>query len=262
MRARPWCDRSCRPLRRRIRRIDARDPRLPSQALEGAGGGRAVEAYLPGRRGVADGELVDRPVGDDLAPDEHGDRVAEASDVVEQVGGVEDRRSCSEFVEQAEDLAASGGVEPGRRLVEDQHVRVAHERLGESESLGLTARETPDAPVGAVGQADDLQQGVGLVGDAAELRRETEHAGDREMARVGRALREVPDPTANLERLALDVESENSCRAARGPEQAHQDLHRGRLAGTVRPEEPEHGIDRHLGRDPSEHLGSPERLAQ
>jgi hypothetical protein len=59
-------------------------------------------------------------------------------------------------------LTPSRRVEPGGRLVEEQHVRVADETEGELQPPALAAAEGPDPRRGLFGQADDLEQLSGV----------------------------------------------------------------------------------------------------
>jgi hypothetical protein len=75
------------------------------------------------------------------------------------------------------------------------------------------------------------------------------------------------DRTANLVRVALDVEAGDPCLAARGARERREDLQGGRLAGPVRPEQSEHRPlgdgerDPVKGADPARiRLGEPVRL--
>ncbi len=50
----------------------------------------------------------------------------------------------------------AGEVEAVERLVEDEQLRLAHERLGDQQPLLLTARELPDRARGVTGGIDEL----------------------------------------------------------------------------------------------------------
>ena len=125
------------------RRAPHLDP-LELAALRERGRGQLVER--PRRLlGLEDDELAVAPVADlglrargqlggpaeldDLAGDEHGDPVGELLGLVEVVRRQED--GLAEPAQRADELpgvAARGGVEAGRRLVEEDELRVADER--------------------------------------------------------------------------------------------------------------------------------------
>ena len=63
-------------------------------------------------------------------------------------------RSWTRRAQQVEDLDDAERVDRRRRLVEDEDVGVLHERVGDAEPLLHAARVRLDAVVGAVGQAD------------------------------------------------------------------------------------------------------------
>ncbi len=75
----------------------------------------------------------------------------------------ERRASAHEVLERALDERLGLGVERGRRLVEQQHPRVAHERARDREPLALAARQAraalADDGVPALGlRVDDLER--------------------------------------------------------------------------------------------------------
>jgi hypothetical protein len=77
-----------------------------------------------------------------------------------------------------------------------------------------------------------------------------------------RVLAGEADLGAQLRRLADDVEAGDAGAAAVGREQRGEDADRGRLAGAVRPQQPEHGAGRHREVDPVERAHRPVGLAQ
>ena len=61
-----------------------------------------------------------------------------------------DLMSCAD----ADDLL---GIEADRRLVEDQHLGIGDERLGEAHALPVALRQPPDQPLAHVGNLAPLQ---------------------------------------------------------------------------------------------------------
>ena len=79
-------------------------------------------------------------LGEDVAADD--DRLAERAQLAEQLA----------------QLDPGARVEAGRRLVEEQHLRVVDERVGEAQALLHAAREALDVGVALVAEVDELEQ--------------------------------------------------------------------------------------------------------
>ena len=62
-------------------------------------------------------------------------------------------------------MAAQLGVEVGERLVEQQHLRLQHQRARHRDALLLAAGQLAGQPVAEAGQADQFQPGIGAAGD-------------------------------------------------------------------------------------------------
>jgi hypothetical protein len=90
-----------------------------------------------------------------VAPLRH--RVADALNVVEDVGRIEDRGVFAESLHHFEDVAAAHWIEARGGLIEDQQVGVVDLRLRDAEPLALTTGETFDGPIGLVFESDQLQ---------------------------------------------------------------------------------------------------------
>src|SRR5436853_7923318 len=84
--------------------------------------------------------------------------MAQPVDVVEQVRAQQDSdATLTELDEDIVDFAATARVEPIRRLVEDQQLRVPDEGTGETKSLPHSPREGSDGLPGAQLEADLCQ---------------------------------------------------------------------------------------------------------
>ena len=87
------------------------------------------------------------------------DARAELLELGEDVAADEDR--LAERPQLAEELAqldAGPRVETGGRLVEEQHLRVVDERVGEAEALLHAARQALDVGVALVAEVDEVEQ--------------------------------------------------------------------------------------------------------
>ena len=105
--------------------------------------------------GVAVAQPLDGGVHQELALVDDADGGADAVDVVEDVGGHEDGLVAAERADDLEDLAAAHGIEVVDGLVEDEDLRVAHERGGEGEALLHAAGVAGDFAAG--GDGDPLR---------------------------------------------------------------------------------------------------------
>jgi hypothetical protein len=132
------------------------DPEL----LQGGDQRRAVESPHPPRTGgLARRQGVDAVLSHrHAAVDEH-DTVGELLQVAQQVAADDDGRApAGQPAQQLAQLDPTARVEARRRLVEQQHLRVVHERASQAQPLLLPARERVHRPVGVLGQAGELDQ--------------------------------------------------------------------------------------------------------
>ena len=139
------------------------------------GSGRPFERVRLGDRDVEDvtGELVleleRRAVGDDGAVVDDHDVVGELVGFLEVLRGEQQRGAVvHEIAEVRPELDAATGVEPGGRLVEQQHARARHETGAEVEPAGHAARVGLHRAVGSVVQRQPVE---GLVGAHASFLR-------------------------------------------------------------------------------------------
>ena len=104
-------------------------------------------------------ELAGGAFGDHLAVVDHRDPVGELIRLVEVLRAEQDRRPLGdERADDVPDLVAGARVEPGRRLVEEHHLRRDDEARGDVEPAPHAARVVLDQPAGRVGEAERLEQ--------------------------------------------------------------------------------------------------------
>ena len=126
--------------------------------------------------------------------------------------------------------------------------------------LAHAARVALDALLLASGEADELEHLVDplalpAAGHAVELGEVAQVVVGREpLVEPAVAAEDVADPLAHLVRVPNDVEPEHPRLTARRQEQRDQHLDRRRLAGPVRPEQPEELALADLERDPAHRL--------
>ena len=133
---------------------------------------------LPTRRGL---ELVDGAGGDDAAPGDDDDVLADVLDQVELVAREDDPDAGrGPLLDDLGHRRDADRVQAGERLVEDEQLRVVGERDGQLDPLLVAVRQLLELRLGAVGQAHPLQPATGrgvrvlavqpvLLGEVAEL---------------------------------------------------------------------------------------------
>ena len=115
-----------------------------------------------------------RALRDDLAVVDDGHAVAEALGLLHVVRRQQDRAAGGLVGGDAlPELEAALRVEPRRRLVEKEDLRVARERAGDGEPLALAAGELADARVALLLEREVRQE---LLGVAAARRRRSGRA--------------------------------------------------------------------------------------
>ena len=133
--------------------------------------------------------------------------------------------------------ARASGIHAGRRLVEDHDLGPADQGQRQPEPLPLPAGQTPVARPGDGGQADQLEQlvGVARVGvEAAVLAERLARPGARVDAAV---LEHQPDASTQGRPTGCRIGPQHASGAAVGASIALDDLDRRRLAGAVRSEQ-------------------------
>ena len=114
-----------------------------------------AEADLDDGRAEARLQLGRRALGDDTATVDDDDVVGEAVGLLEVLRGEEDRRALlGQLLDDLPEVVAALGVETRRRLVEEEHGRVVHERRGEVEPAAHPARVRAGEAIGRVAQPE------------------------------------------------------------------------------------------------------------
>jgi len=136
------------------------------------------------------------------------------------------------------------GVEPGGRLVEEQHLGRAQERLGQAEALAVALRELEDLvtehllePAGG-GHALDLGRD-GAAPDALHLGHEAQVGRDVERVVEGWTLGKVADQARRVDVVGRHVAAGHQHAALAGRGVAGDHAHGGGLARAVGAEEPD-----------------------
>src|SRR5712692_7970496 len=156
-------------------------------------------------------------------------------------------------------------VQRRRGFVEEDQLGLAHQRGREAQALLHALRERAHAIVRALRKPDRVQRRPDLLlPDRAWQRRQLAVEGENlarvEPALVAEKLRQVADAPPRVE--VADWLAEEP-RLARGrPEQAEQELHRGRLPGAVGTEKSEDLATRHRHRKAGQRNRAAEPLRQ
>ena len=142
------------------------------------------------------------------------------------------------------------GIEPDGRLVEDQHLGIIDDGLGQAHPLAIPLGQGADEPVLHVGDEAPVHhlrhpRPALPPRDALHLGHEVEVGGHPHVRVQGHVLREIADPLAHLQRLAEDVEAGHPRGAAAGRHEAGENAHGRRLPRPVGAEETHDGSRRH-----------------
>src|SRR5207237_62970 len=162
-------------------------------------------------------------------------------------------------------IVPADGVERRGRLVQDHQLRPAQQRHGQPEALRHAFREGADPVAAPLGQACDAQHALDLLRPAGprlpgQLEMESQDLPGTQPALVPKKLGQVAEAPAGAH-VAQGLAEHPALAAARA-EQAEQELDRGGLAGTVRPEEAENLPALHLHAEAVEGLDAAERLGE
>ena len=173
------------------------------------------------------------------------DAIAHALHAFEQMRGEQHRNAFGfEAADDGQQFRSRVRVEPGCRLVENGDLRALHEDFGQAEALSHAAGEGADAFVGGFGEADPLER-VGyaflafVLFEADQAGSVTQIVGSGQLIVEADRIRQITDPAFDRKRLARRVESEHAHLTTGNLGQPEQHQDRGRLAGTVRSEQPE-----------------------
>ena len=170
--------------------------------------GIAFFQTFPRRRGD---EIGGRPELDS-AVGQHRHPRAEIGDVVDDMGRQDDDDIVADLGQQVEEAVALLRVEAGGRLVDDDQLWIADQRLGDAETLAHAAGEAcdrlvADSPeVGLVEQRLDHCLAVGLARDSLEDGDLVEHRVGGDARIDAEILRQIAQPLAQLSRVSEDVD--------------------------------------------------------
>jgi hypothetical protein len=150
----------------------------------------------------------------------------------------------AQALDEAPDAPPVREVEAGRGLVEEEDARAVHDAAHDVERAPLAARERADRTLPFVLQVEEIEQLVAALrdlrgGEPIEEAGEAQVLGHRERAVERRFLEHDADRSAHGHRAASHVVPGDARIALRRPQQRREHVDRRRLAGAVRPEQPE-----------------------
>src|SRR5689334_21645719 len=168
------------------------------------------------------------------------DAIAEPLGLVHIVGREQDRAARGlELLDEVPDLAARLWIEPRRRLVEEEQIRVADDRAGDGQSLLLPAGQLTNPAVTLLVELDESNDVVDRSARRIEAAKQSHRFGDRQLLRELRFLQLDAEALAKLAVVARPAPAEHDDITLVGGVEALADLDRRRLAGAVRPEQAE-----------------------
>ena len=182
--------------------------------------------------------LVERPVGDDApARDDDGAR-ARSLDLGEVVRREHDGTLSADLLEIVEKFGFLVGVEIARWLVQDQDRRVMNEGLCKADALPVAVREIADLLAEHLCKTAHFDDARGppaeLVGlEMPQVGREPQVLEHAHLEVQRRALREIAQALAHLQRLVEHVVAVDARAPPRRGDEAREDAHRRRLAGAI-----------------------------
>ena len=166
------------------------------------------------------------------------DPLAHHAHLRQDVAGQEDGPVLAEILDQRPRMRDLDRIDADRRLIQNQHLRIVHDRLGEPHPLPVALRELRQDHVAILLQGADLDHLVDPPG-GRPLVEPPQPARESQVRMGGHVvverddLREVADVAAALQRIARHVVLGDEHVTARGHQVAGHHLHGGGLAGAV-----------------------------
>ena len=236
--------------------------RKPRQLLGQTGGRRAhrqreIDHVLGAEGGD---QLAGRTQRDHLAMIEDRYAVAEALGFVHVVGGEENGvPRPAEALDHFPQLASRLGIEPRRRLIEEEQLGTAHQSAGDGQPLLLPSRQLPHPAPAFFAQGHQVEHFVHGVRVMIETAKELQGFFDRKLFRELRFLELNAQPFAEgpPSRAVIPAHAQDFDVAGVGEGEAFQDLDGGGLPGAIGPQETETltGIDGEVQSRDGENVG-------
>src|SRR5436190_4910149 len=195
------------------------------------------DAHAPRRVGA---QLARRALGEDVAALDDRHAVGQVLRLVEVVRGQQDGLAqVAQRADRRPRVAARGGVEPRRRLVEEDQLGVADERQAEVQPPQLAARQFARPHVLLALQPDQRDDLVGISRRRVHPREVRERLAHADVVVDARLLQDDAHPLAQLARPAARIEAQDGDLPGAARAIALEDLDGRRLARAVGPEQAE-----------------------
>ena len=179
-----------------------------------------------------------RALGHDAPAVDDDHAVADHRDLGEDVRGEDHGVLAGERPDEGADLGDLLRVQPDGGLVEDQHLGIAQQRLGQAHALAVALGQLADeaARMSVMKHrsiTSSTRACAARAGHALDLGHELEVCAHRQVGVERRVLGQVADAPPHLQGLTEHVEAGHPRAAARSGHEAREDLHGGGLAGPV-----------------------------
>ena len=195
-------------------------------------------------------------VGDHLAAVDDGDALAQLLGFLEVMRGQNHRHARGvHFLDQLPQLAAQFDVDAGCRLIEHQHWRLMHQRLGDQQPPPHAARERARISARLVLQmhrAQQIHRAAQGLGHAPQAGSVFQHFIGRKKGIEDDFLRHNADRALGVAHLAIDIEAPDAGRPRSLAHHAGEYVDQGRLARTIGAEQAENAALRHVKAHPVE----------
>ena len=192
-------------------------------------------------------ELVGGALGDDPPAVDDRDRVGEPVGLLEILRREQQRGALpDQLADDVPHAQPAARVEPGRRLVQEQHGGSGHQRPGQVQPAPHAPGIALHDPVGGVGEVEPLEQLAGAL-TARPARQVIEAPDHVEVLETGEQLIDrgvLPgqsDDPPQRGRVCQHVDAGHAGPAGVGLEQGGEHAYGGGLARAVGPEQPGHG---------------------
>jgi hypothetical protein len=177
----------------------------------------------------------------DLAASKHRHARAEDRHVLDDVGGEDNDHVLADLGEEVEEAVALLWVKAGGRLVDDDELRIADQRLSDAEALPHTARKARQRLLAYIPEIDLVEQSldrrlsVGGGGDALQHRHVIQHVVGRNARIDAEILREITKRPPQPFGLGDHIDLAEADAALRRRLQRRDRPHQSRLSRAVRP---------------------------
>ncbi len=212
---------------------------VPGASRKLGGGQRGRQAEADHRAGqITAAQRVRGQLLDQVTVAHHPDPVGQPLYLVEVMRGEQDGGpGLAQPGDHLPGIPPGVRVEAGRRLVEEQQLRVADQGKGEVQPAQLAAGQGADPGPSLAGQAHLLDGGRHVPRPGVEAGIERDHLPHRQLGVNATGLQHDPDALAEAAAARLRIESEHLHRTGGALAVAFEDLHGRRLASAIRPEE-------------------------